>query len=264
MPLLSATRADVFSNARVKQYPHSQVLQVANEPIFRAAGWEARKREYDVPAKGHGKDPLRAAAVSRARARAAVRDIALCNRFTHFLTWTLDAALIDRYDADEVKRRVTSMLKNLTFRKGFRYVIVPEFHKDGAIHFHGLCDLGDLPLCPAHNPYTGEQLRTDRGQPVFNMPSWTLGFSTCIPIDENYERTCNYIVKYLSKDAQKIFGKWYLASRNLRKRPDVTLIDGGMDYAGFLEDYPESYEIPLYNDICMVSMQIPTAGGDAR
>ena len=152
MAIMSATRADVFSNARVKLYPSTQVLQVANESIFRAAGWEARTREYDVPPKGKGKDPLRAMAVSRARARAAVRDIALCNHFTHFLTWTLDAALIDRYDVDEVKRRVTSALKNLGFRKGFRYVIVPEFHKDGAIHFHGLCSLGCvLPVIPTRD-----------------------------------------------------------------------------------------------------------------
>lgn len=263
MAIMPATRADVFSNARVKLYPNTQVLQVANEPIFRAAGWEARKREYDVPAKGHGKDPLRAAAVSRARARAAVRDIALCNRFTHFFTWTLDASLIDRYNADEVKRRVTAMLKNLTFRKGFRYVIVPEFHKDGAIHFHGLCILGSVRIEVALHPYTGKPLTTDRGQPVYNMADWTLGFSTCIPIDENYERTCNYIVKYLSKDTQKIFGKWYLASRSLIKRPDIALVDGGMDYAGFREEYPESYEIPLYNNICMVAVQFPATGGDS-
>lgn len=87
MTIMPATRADVFSNARVKLYPCSQVLQVANEPIFRTAGWEGRKREYDVPPKGKGKDPLRAAAVSRTRARAAVRDIALCNHFTHFFIY---------------------------------------------------------------------------------------------------------------------------------------------------------------------------------
>lgn len=262
MAIFSATSPDVFSNARVKLYPGTQVLQVANEPIFRAAGWEARTRPYTVPPKGQGKDHLRAMAVSRARARAAVRDIALCNHFTHFLTWTLGAALIDRYDVDEVKRRVTSALKNLGFRKGFRYVIVPEFHKDGAIHFHGLCTLGSVQLLPACNPRTGQPLYTDRGQPIFNMQDWTLGFSTCIRIDENYERTCNYIVKYLSKDSQKIFGKWYLASRGLIKRPDIALIDSGMDYADFREEYPESYEIPLYSDVRMVAVQFPLIGGD--
>ncbi len=71
-------------------------------------------------------------------------------------------------------------------------------------------------------------------------------------------------MKYLSKDSQKIFGKWYLASRDLRKRPDVALIDGGMDYALFREEYPESYEIPLYNDVCMTAVQFPVTGGDCR
>ena len=57
MAIMSATRADVFSNARVKLYPSTQVLQVANESIFRAAGWEARTREYDVPPKGRERPP---------------------------------------------------------------------------------------------------------------------------------------------------------------------------------------------------------------
>ena len=38
--VISATRADAFSNARVKLYPCTQVLRVANESIFRAAGWK--------------------------------------------------------------------------------------------------------------------------------------------------------------------------------------------------------------------------------
>ena len=57
MAIMSATRADVFSNARVKLYPSTQVLQVANESIFRAAGWEARTREYDVLQRDRERDP---------------------------------------------------------------------------------------------------------------------------------------------------------------------------------------------------------------
>lgn len=169
MAAFRSTHADVFSNARVKVYPSVDVLQVANAPIFRAPGWEPQERTYYVPPKGKGKDPDRAQDVSRARAKAAVRDIARCNRFDFFFTWTLDPKLIDRYDPDAVKRAVNTHLKNLSSRKGFRYVIVPEFHKDGAIHFHGLCSLGSVRLCPACNPHTGQPLHTDRGQPVFNQ-----------------------------------------------------------------------------------------------
>lgn len=256
MALMGAVLTDISSNARVKVYPGTDVLQVSNAPIFRAPGWEPQKRLYDVPPKGNGKDPERAAAVSRARARAAVRDLALCNHFTFFFTWTLDGSLINRYDIDEVKRRVTTFLKNKTHRNDFSYVIVPEFHKDGAIHFHGLCNLGSLRLERAVNPHTGQPLSTDKGQPIFNMPDWTLGFSTCIPIDENYERACNYIVKYLNKDSQKIFGKWYLSSRSLVKRPDILLVNGGMDFQSFVDEHPQCPIIPLYGDVCMTSVSM--------
>lgn len=111
MALMGAVLSDISSNARLKVYPATEVLQVSNAPIFRAPGWEPQKRSYDVPAKGKGKDPERALEVSRARARAAVRDIALCNQFDYFITWTLDGSLINRYDADEVKRRVLTFLK---------------------------------------------------------------------------------------------------------------------------------------------------------
>lgn len=255
MSFMSASFADITSNARIKNYPSCDVLQVASIPLFRKPGWESRKRSYDVPPKGKGKDPERAAVVSRTRARSKVRDIALCNRFTHFFTWTLDPKLIDRYDAEQVKHRLMSFLKNLSYRKGFRYILVPERHKDGAIHFHGLCTLGNLRLARACNPHTGQPLSTDRGQPIYNMVDWKYGYSTCIPIDENYEATCNYLVKYITKDSDKIFGKWYLSSRNLIKKPEVELIDGGMDFHGFTADHPECPVFPLYNDVQMTIMK---------
>ena len=83
---MRATLADVASNARVKDYPSLEVFQVANAAIFRKPGYEPRKRPYDVPPKGEAEDPERSQASSRARAKAAVRDIALCNRFAYFFT----------------------------------------------------------------------------------------------------------------------------------------------------------------------------------
>lgn len=252
---MRATLADISSNARVKVYPTMDVLQVANAPIFRAPGYEPDSRDYQVPKKGKGKDPERARTASMARAKAAVRDIALCNKFEYFFTWTLSAEFVDRYDAVAVGQKVRNFLKNASYRKGFSYVCVAERHKDGAIHFHGLCNLGKVALKRACNPRTGVFLSTDRGQPVYNMVDWTLGFSTCIPIDENYERTCNYVTKYISKGAEKILGKWYLSSRNLVKHPEIKLIDGGMDYDTVLEDNPEAPIIPLYRDVCMTVVQ---------
>ena len=139
MTKFRATRSEIMSNARLKLYPSACCLQVSNAIIFREPGWEPCKRSYDVPPKGKGSDPERSMLVSRARAKSAVRDIALLNSFGFFFTWTLDPKKINRHDADEVKRAVMNCLKNLVKRKGFSYVLVPELHKDGAIHFHGLC-----------------------------------------------------------------------------------------------------------------------------
>lgn len=258
---LSAPLVDISSNARIKEYPSALVLQVANAPIFRQAGYEARTRTYAVPPKGEAEDPERSLSSSRSRAKAAIRDIALCNRFEYFFTWTLSAESVNRYDAKMIGKKVRHFLKNASYRKGFEYICVPELHKDGAIHFHGLCNLGRVRVKRALDAHTGHELSTDRGQPIFNMIDWTLGFSTCIPIDENYERTCNYVTKYISKNTEKILGKWYLSSRYIVKHPAISIVDGGMDYDTFVSDNPAAPVIPIYRDIRMAIKQQPKEKG---
>lgn len=108
---MGASLSDISSNARVKGYASLTVLQVANAAIFRQPGYEPRKRPFDVPPKGEAEDPERSQASSRARARAAVRDIALCNHFAYFFTWTLNKELVDRYDAAQVGKKVRTFLK---------------------------------------------------------------------------------------------------------------------------------------------------------
>lgn len=256
MSIRPGTRVDVYSNARVKIYPSHKVFQVSNAPIFRAPGWEARERSYDVPCKGEGADKERSRANAIRRAKTAVHDIALCNHFTHFFTWTLSPQEIDRYDAEVVKRKTLDFLKNMVRRKGFSYVLVPELHKDGAIHMHGLCSLGEMKTVPAVNARNGKLMFTKRGQQIFNMPDWKFGFTECVPLDENYEQTCNYVTKYLTKGSQKIFGKWYFASRNLRKKPDIAVIQYGLDYEEEKQRFPDAASFTLYRDVCMFSARL--------
>lgn len=243
--------AVVCSNARVKLYPASPVMQIANDRIFREKGFH-KTRPYSVPSKGKAKDVERSEDNSRKRARTAVRDIALCNHFSHFLTLTLDASKVDRYDPEAVASKVQNWLKNMTRRKNFSYVIVPELHADGAIHFHGLCTLGSLSVIPALNAKNGRPMTTDRGQPIFNVTDWKLGFSTCIPIDENYERTCNYITKYITKDCRKIFGKWYYSSRGLVKKPDSVLLSP-VSFAEYMKEHPDEEPVNIFGDVLLFS-----------
>lgn len=227
---LLTPRVDTTTNARIKSYLFKDVLQVANDDIFPAGDYEAtngkKKRAYDVSKPGEAEDKDRSLEESKRRAKAKVQDIALCNRFTHMFTWTLNGELIDRYSSDEVYKKVRAFLSNMSQRKNFRYVCIPEYHerKPGeeapAIHMHGLCILGDVQIVPSLRS-DGSQRQTPEGRPIFNMTDWSWGFSTVVPLDVNYERAVAYVTKYITKAESKIFGKWYLSSRTLRKAPDI-------------------------------------------
>lgn len=222
-------RFETRTNARLKLYPFFYVHQVSNSDIFSRGDFETSDgkpfRPYVVPSKGNAKDPERSHYESRRRAVSAVRDIALCNIFEYMFTWTLDGSLIDRYDSKEIYKKVRSFLTHASSRKGFKYVLIPEYHKqkegedNPAIHMHGLCCLGSVQISPSG-------LNDKSGRPIFNMVDWNWGFSTCVPLDLNYKRAVNYVTKYITETEVKIFGKWYLSSRNLLKRPDIVPLDG--------------------------------------
>ena len=257
MSYFSASLSDISSNARVKVYPSDSILQVANDSIFREPGYEPRKRPYAVPSKGHAADSLRSILESQRRARSSILDIAKCNQFSYFATLTFSPQSVDRYDVSAVQRLVLNWLKNASCRKGFQYLCIPEKHKDGAIHLHCLCNLGSVQTFRAYDPHRNKPLSTNHGQPVFNLPEWRYGYSTAIPIDENYERTCNYLSKYITKGSEKIFGKWYYSSRQLTKKPEIQLVHGGIDYMTFRAQHPDAPEFPVYRDIRITSIKLP-------
>lgn len=257
--------ADTKTNARIKLYLHKAVLQVSNDFIFPTADWEndkgRKRRDYDVPSKGQASDPERSAAESRRRAKSKVRDIALCNQFTHMFTWTLDPRLVDRHDPEQVYKQVRYFLWNMSKRKDFRYVVIPEYHKlkpgeeRSAIHFHGLCSLGSVRIERAMK--RGRPRYDKHGRPVYNMTDWGFGWSTVVPLDDNYEKAVNYVTKYISKQDKKILGKYYLSSRSLRKAPDIVPIDQGVDFESFVDDFKletgQQYETTVFRDVKVIS-----------
>ena len=243
-------------------------MQVANRDIFPLVPDEPQPRPYDVPPPGQAADHDRALIESQRRAAATVRDLALCNHFTHFLTWTLDGNIIDRYDPEQIYKKVRSFLTNAVQRQGFSYVIVPEYHikKAGedkpAIHMHGLCSLGTIPIVRATTK-NGHGRSDKHGRPIYNMPTWKWGFSTCVPLDEQYERAVNYTCKYITKSNAKIFGKWFLSSRNLVRGPELLPVEPVPFYT-FRDDQKlenhEQNEQELYPGVMLVSENFPVLG----
>ena len=168
----------------------------------------------DIVAAKDSDDPDEAASASACfdramrRARARVRDIALSNPFSHFVTLTLAPDQVDRYDPGAIGKRLRVWLDNQVRRKGLCYVLVPERHKDGAIHYHGF--FNDALT------YTDSGHRDDKGHPIFNIPAWSFGFTTAIPIYGNYPQAVSYVCKYIGKQGEKIGGRWYLSGGSLQ------------------------------------------------
>lgn len=77
---------------------------------------------------------------SRSRAREMYYGFALCNKWTHFFTFTVSPHLVkDRCNASEVKDCWTATRKNLQqFDPDVRILCVPERHENGVLHFHAL------------------------------------------------------------------------------------------------------------------------------
>ena len=267
-----ATAHECTTNARLKKYPTKATLQVANSDVFPACHYESyddfrdgkpRKfeRPYSVPKKGQAADPGRSLEESQRRAKTKVCDIALCNQFTHFFTWTLDPALIDRYDAQAIYKKLRAFLSNVSQRKGFSYVVIPEYHKQKegeakpAIHMHGLCSLGTVKISRAYAP-DGTPIQDGNGRDVYNMDDWKLGFSTCVELDGDYEKAVSYVTKYITKSEEKIFGKWYLSSRALTKAPDIIPLDR-INFDQFVEPSKvqdkTQYITNIYRDVQMCS-----------
>lgn len=152
------------------------------------------------------------------RARKKVFDIAMLNDFDYFVTWTLDASKIDRYNASEVSKKTKIFLQNMVARKNLKYLIVPEYHSDGAIHMHGLSS-GDLAMIDSGH--------TDsNGHVIYNMPDWKYGYSTAIALYGDVCASAKYMTKYVTKDIHKIFGAFYYAGgKGLVRSPDIELFD---------------------------------------
>lgn len=255
---INVAERDIRHTCRIKEYPGGRVeVMAASRPIFAAGGWE-KSGWYAAPARVEDSAAtVRAAAaqpadLARARRRAAarVRDLALCNQFTYFVTLTFDAAKIDRYDIRAILHKMRVWLDNRVRRRGLRYILVPELHKDGAIHFHGFFNAGaeyvdsgtvrrpgsKQPRRPRSAQQRAEWLAAG-GLPVYNVADWAFGFSTAIPLYGDYDAAVSYVCKYVTKGGQtapnggdnvdlsaKIGGRWYYSGGDLQE-PRVAYCD---------------------------------------
>lgn len=257
-----ASARDILCNCIIKSFPDgfAEVL-VANRAVFRRPGFEPLSPNSFNSRVLNSKDLSDSHLwrwedqenltfhnnLSRAkrRAKANVHDLALANNFRFFVTLTLDPAKVDRYDISAVTRKLNVWLDNQVRRHGLVYLLVAERHKDAAIHFHGFfndalsaVDSGTLslgggkPRKPRSARQRADWLRNG-AHVVYNLPAWSLGFTTAIEIYGDKNKAVGYICKYISKANEKIGGRWYYSGGNL-VRPQVSFCNADFDYLSSL------------------------------
>ncbi len=154
--------------------------------------------------------------VSMARTRKMVYNYALSNGWDWFVTMTFSPKKVDRYNYTECSKKLKSFIDAARrICPDMRYIFVPELHKDGAFHFHGL-----LADCPALEFVFSGKVKNKRR--VFNIPGFSYGFTTATKVSDS-KKSANYLSKYITKDLCSVSPnkKRYWASRNL-ELPEVT------------------------------------------
>lgn len=166
------------------------------------------------------------------RTQTEIQDLIDCNDFDWFGTFTFDPKKIDRHNPETVKKAMMSWL-NHARRKSpdLTYIVVPERHKDGAIHFHGL--LGNF------NGKMADSGSKWQNNAIFNVVDYPYGFTNFTAIRDK-AKTANYCRKYITKDMPLTDKgkKRYWRSKNLKlpkKIYNKTLNDVFADYAHLID-----------------------------
>jgi len=181
-----------------------------------------------------------------ARARNTVFEYALCNDWQYFATLTLDKKKYDRYDLKKYIKDFGYFLQNYNRKRisKIKYVLIPEKHKDGAWHLHGLFSGfsdDDLDL------FTKDMFKDGRipiyildrldDKCLFKWTQYSTKFGYCV-LDKirDKNRIASYVMKYFSKDVSRsvkeLNSRLYYSSLGLKRAVEIKrgLIDKGIIY----------------------------------
>lgn len=161
--------------------------------------------------------------VSLKRTKKKVYDYAKSNEWEWFVTFTFSPDKVNRYDYDECTKYLSKWFNNLKRSSpALSYLVVPEQHKDGAYHFHGLFSGINERQIVWTGKYVIKRVRGLRSkfvrtkEKIYKIGSYKLGWMTATRVRE-MEKVTSYITKYITKDMLNgLHGrKRYWCSRNL-------------------------------------------------
>lgn len=217
---------------------------------------------FEVPEKAPKKtrpvEERLAASISRTKSR--ILELALCNEFTFFCTFTQDEKKVgSRFDLGAFRKDLAQFVRNQNRgrEKKIQYLLIPEQHKNGAWHMHGLfmgleigSDLVEFSLSDRIPERIKKSIRN--GEKVYNWVKYArkFGFFTATEV-KNQGAVSSYITKYVTKDVarQGLTENRHLffASQGLKGRE--TVIRGGVGMDGEIVRCPFSdNEFDFEND----------------
>lgn len=148
------------------------------------------------------------------RAKATVKELAQCNDWDYWCTFTLDKTKLDRYDLEVYKKRLGEFIHNYNRRcspeEKVQYLLVPEMHKDGAWHMHGF-----IKGIRKKDLYVNKD-----GYLTWKQYEDKFGFIS-MSVLRDKDKCSSYITKYMTKDAlatiTKLNAHAYYASHGLKR-----------------------------------------------
>ncbi len=182
---------------------------------------------------------------SISRTKKVVLELALCNNWEYFCTFTLSKDKHDRSDLDKFHSRFTQWLRDQR-KKGLdiKFLLVPEKHKDGSWHMHGLFSGIGAELVSFHDLWKqGRKLpRKLVTGDFYNWPAYEEKFGFCsFAFIRSSVAVSFYVLKYITKDlvdsSRSVGLHLYYASRGLNRSDLHAEIYSSSAYLdGFLEN----------------------------
>lgn len=169
------------------------------------------------------------------RAKSKVIELALCNPWQFWCTFTLSPQKYDRYNLNIYKKDFMQFINNLNRKRDVKilYLLIPEMHEDTAWHMHGFINglLDD------------DLVRNDNGYLTWKKYNDKFGYMSLSHI-KNIEKTASYSLKYMTKDNTKnvmdLGAHLYYASHGLNTAKQ--LYKGHGTYNGVWDwTHPEGY-----------------------
>ena len=164
-----------------------------------------------------------------------IQKIYNCSRqceWQYFITLTFAPDVVDRYDYGACMKKACKWFNNQRFRcaSDMQYLIVPEQHKDGAWHVHGL-----LAQCDGMR-LDDSGHKTSDGRTIYHLGDWDYGIDYIVEVLDT-RKISGYITKYITKDLCAVTeGKRrYYRSRNIPEPQEIEFFVEGNEKEAFAE-----------------------------